>query len=83
MARYCTIPKILGFRKWFEKRFQECCQEHDVDYVEQEISRYDADRKMYNCMKAKGYKVFGAITYYGFLRPLGWLWWKDIIGDDD
>jgi hypothetical protein len=77
--RYCTVPNILGLRQWFEERFGDLCYQHDSDYLTQTGTRKEADRKMYEGMKAKGYPVLGAITYYGFLRPLGWLYWDDVI----
>lgn len=74
--RQCTIPQILGFRIWFEKRFGECCAEHDTNYVERKISRLAADQRLKICMSKKGYPLLASLTYYGFVRLLGWIWWR-------
>lgn len=78
--RYCTIPAIFGLRVWFEERFGEGCKQHDEDYINQQITRKEADLLMMAFMVCKGYPFLAIITYYGFLRPFGWLYWNDIIG---
>ena len=30
--RYCTMPKIPYFRKWFESNFGDLCAIHDMEY---------------------------------------------------
>jgi len=30
--RHCTVPKIFGFRKWFESRYGDLCEAHDGAY---------------------------------------------------
>lgn len=77
--RYCTIPEIFGVRGWFEKRFGDLCDEHDKDYVEKTVSRKEADKKLYRGMKERGHPILAAATYYGFLRPFGWLYYDDVI----
>jgi len=73
--RYCTVPKILGFRAWFERNFGSICKEHDNDYIRKVITRKEADLKMYQSMVKLGYPLFGSIVYWIFLRPLGWIYW--------
>jgi hypothetical protein len=43
MARYCTIPKIFGFRHWFEPRFSAFCQVHDLGYKLRVRSKWAVD----------------------------------------
>ena len=78
--RYCTVPAIFGLREWFEERFHEGCKQHDIDYIVQDITRKEADLRLLQSMIGKGHPLLGLITYYGFLRPLGWLYWHDLIG---
>lgn len=32
--RFCTVPKILGFRDWFERSYGDLCEVHDAAYDE-------------------------------------------------
>ena len=54
----------------------DCCREHDHDYKLGMISRWEADKKLYRCIRAKGYvvlpliywlavRIFGRGFYYG------------------
>ena len=67
--RYCTVPAIFGFRKWFEKRFGcDCCKQHDEHYIEiwrfwrkgekPPITRLQADNIFFRCMIGKGKKYY-------------------------
>lgn len=31
--RYCTMPKIPWFRDWFEAKFGDLCEKHDLQYA--------------------------------------------------
>lgn len=77
MARHCTVPKILGFRDWFEERFGELCKQHDETYIAQqggEVARLMADLRLTSGMWSRGYWWF-AIPTQAFLTGLGWYWW--------
>lgn len=28
----CTVPRLLGFKEWFDKHFDSYCQKHDAAY---------------------------------------------------
>lgn len=28
----CTVPKLLGFKRWFDKHFGDYCEWHDLRY---------------------------------------------------
>lgn len=30
--RLCTMPKIFGFRDWFESQYGDLCEVHDASY---------------------------------------------------
>lgn len=77
--RYCTIPALFNLRDWFEKKFGDLCAHHDWLYVEKFGTRVEADRQFREGMKTRGYPLLANVTYYGFLRPFGWLYWNDII----
>lgn len=32
--RHCTVPKILGFRSWFERNYGHICERHDQIYMD-------------------------------------------------
>lgn len=49
-----------------------CCNQHDIDYYEGVISRAEADKKLRECIRSKGYLVLPWIYWLGvrlFGRP--------------
>lgn len=76
LRRWCTVPKIFGFRKWFEDRFGcDCCKYHDYHYVEiwrnwrsgskPPLTRLQADNIFFRCMvkKGKGYYPIAILSW--------------------
>lgn len=62
---YCTM---FPDHKW-----GDCCKIHDNDYgINGVCSRKEADKKLKNCLKEKGYKIVSIIIYIG-VRTFGWL----------
>ena len=45
---------------------EECCNVHDMDYYTKEVTRAEADKKLRECIRAKGY----------FLLP--WIYWVGV-----
>lgn len=43
----------------------DCCGEHDYHYQVGDISRFEADRKLRECLRAKGYFVLPWIYWLG------------------
>lgn len=75
MSRHCTIPKIFGLRKWYEKHFSDLCKEHDSAYIIRYGTRRDADLKFMAGMVKKGFP-FTAFFSYIVIRAIGWAWWN-------
>ena len=83
--RYCTIPKILGLRKWYVKHFNEPCRRHDYYYETMKTSRLVADYKLalYMVREVKNKSLISklfvfwpvvVLTYIG-VSFLGWIRW--------
>lgn len=83
--RYCTIPKILGLRKWYVKHFNEPCRRHDYYYETMKTYRFVADYKlalyMIRAVKHESLlsKLFvyypTVILSYISISILGWIRW--------
>ena len=65
----------------------DCCGEHDTHYQTKEISRAEADKRLFCCILKKGVpgKILGisynsnwflATAYFLGVRAAGWLFWK-------
>lgn len=80
MARKCTIPKIFGLREWFESRFGDLCEYHDLAYVERKGLRIVADYQFAKGMWMRGYRWL-AVPSFLAVYMFGWLYWYDILGD--
>ena len=52
--------------------FSECCVEHDIDYATGFVSRADADLKLRECIKAKGFPILCYVYWIG-VRLFGWM----------
>lgn len=55
-------------------KWSECCRHHDVAYAKQTVSRKEADKMLYNCVKSKC-KVIAPIMYIG-VRMFGLYFWN-------
>ena len=69
---YCSVPRLLGFGKWFETRFGGLCKQHDKYYAVGILPRKAADCYLMSGIVLKGYPVFGFLTYIA-VRLFGWL----------
>ena len=67
--------------------WKDCCVEHDKEYWlgGSREERKEADRKLAECVKNRGYKIWSVLMYYGVrvggmpYFPLSWRWgygWK-------
>lgn len=80
MARKCTVPKILGFREWFESRFSDLCAAHDASYIAQkggELGRFIADAQFSMGMWSKGYRWLSIFSFY-IIWVAGWVLWYNV-----
>lgn len=72
----CSVPRLLGFKNWFDERFGDLCENHDSLYTSKSaVSRYDADCKLAGSMFFRGYPFFAIITFVA-VRSFGWLFYK-------
>lgn len=55
--------------------FGICCKEHDMHYAMHDISKWEADKKLHDCMRKKGYVVLPLI-YWSFVTCFGWFFWR-------
>ena len=62
----CTLFPDLSWKN--------CCKQHDVDYERQVVSRKEADKKLFICVKSKC-KIVAPIMYIG-VRVFGWYFWN-------
>jgi hypothetical protein len=59
MEKYCTgVPDRIVFS------VSECCMEHDKDYSS-EISKFEADKKLFKCMFNKKAYITSFIYFLG------------------
>ena len=80
MSRYCTVPNILGLRKWFEVRFSDLCKEHDERYVARDCTKWEADAALFKGMVGKGnrYIPIAIVTWIFCWTPIGiWYWYTE------
>lgn len=54
--------------------WSKCCDLHDYQYLTQKVSRKQADKILYDCVKSKC-KVIAHIMYIG-VRMFGWYFWN-------
>jgi hypothetical protein len=81
MGRKCTVPKLFGFREWFEERFGDLCAAHDDAYVNRSGSQIAADWVFAKGMWQRGYGWL-AIPSFIVIASFGWLYWYDILGGE-
>lgn len=64
-----------------DKRFVECCMQHDKDYIlsaDNTQTRLESDRRFLRCCLRKAKTRWDRVrawAYYGVVRSLGGLWW--------
>ena len=73
---YCTC--------WPEGSWSDCCYTHDTQSLlaqeyESSSMRLDADKKLYDCVKSKGYPINAKLMYFG-VRLWYWTKWYLIDG---
>jgi hypothetical protein len=71
------VPKILGFRAWFESRFGDLCALHDLAYIHRAGWRIVVDYTFAKNMWLAGYWWL-AIPSFILICAVGWVWWWDV-----
>ena len=79
--------KTDGCSMFPDGMWRECCVEHDKAYWRggTKEQRKEVDKKLYQCVKAKGYPIIAKLMYYGVriggapYFPTPWRWGFGII----
>ncbi len=58
-----------------EGKHLPCCIEHDKHYVLHDVTRREADRKLFYCLLVHGFSKTRASVWYFGVRLAGWLPW--------
>lgn len=53
----------------------DCCGEHDYHYQLTDVTRAEADARLYKCLRKKGYFIIAAGYWLG-VRLIGWKFYK-------
>lgn len=62
---------------WFEGTWTECCKRHDRRYANKRLTRNQADKLLFRCVKRKSNIIMAFIMFTG-IRILGWYWYDKI-----
>ncbi len=54
---------------------ESCCEQHDKHYQTGDISRWDADLRLYRCIRDSGRPVHAVIAFIA-VRLFGWLFYR-------
>lgn len=76
MARCTVWPP--SFKRWFDKRFGDLCDEHDMYYRMKNkcyVTKQYADKTLAKGIWERGYKIL-AIATWCFCQTVGWYYWK-------
>lgn len=80
----CTFPNIFGFREWFEARFKDLCDEHDLHYVLRDVPKTLADAIVSVKIAKKNWRYIPlgiAAFIVLIISPRAYsLWYKDELG---
>ena len=71
--RYCTMPAIPVFRNWFEVKFGDLCQRHDLGYAAGDC-KLCHDKVFAGAIASRGHPVLAAFVFIAVNLP--WVWWK-------
>ena len=70
----CTLPKLVWFYDWFEKKFSDLCKEHDAIYIGRSGSKFKADIAFAKGMWKRGHPVLAVGSLF-FCSTVGWWYW--------
>lgn len=80
----CSVPRIFGFDKWFERHFSDLCKKHDKEYKTFcPYKKIKADISMAWHMAKRKFPLLAFLTLI-FLSTCGSVYWiykrtKDLI----
>lgn len=74
MMGACTLPALIGLRRWFNDNFGDLCKSHD-DLYDVGFDRKKADRILAIGIISRGYFWLGVFAYIA-VRLFGWLHYK-------
>ncbi|MGL4999515.1 MAG: hypothetical protein ACRC5T_11150 [Cetobacterium sp.] len=79
MPNKCTVPKLLGFNHWFQSRFGDLCEQHDLAYLTRKWQlKQIADYEISGEIIKQGYFALGCacFVYCQIFGTILWLWKK-------
>ena len=63
---YCTLSP--------DGNWGECCKLHDRRYANNRLTRYQADKLLYRCIKRKSNSMVASVYFIG-VRAFGWYYY--------
>jgi len=73
----CSVPKLFGLQKWFDKKFGDICDEHDYLYLKfcPAIKTY-SDFKLAWRFISRGYPLLGilGLIYCSTFGSVFWIY---------
>lgn len=68
----CTMsPEGINFFGWWVRNWTKCCAKHDRRYENKRLTKYQADKLLYRCVKRKS-NAFIASVYFTGVTLFGW-----------
>lgn len=74
----CSLPELLGVKKWFDDNFGDCCDWHDERYVARDCWKIQADYGVSVRIATKGIRFFplGVIVFVVLaVHPTAYFYW--------
>lgn len=75
----CSVPKILGIKRWFDEHLKDICDEHDEFYLKRTWKcKVQGDFLVAAKLAERGYILlaFASMPYLIFLGTPYWAWKK-------
>jgi hypothetical protein len=71
----CTIPRLFGFKNWFDSLFADLCDWHDGEYVRGcPYLKFKSDVVISWKIAKRGYRALGILTLI-YCTTLGSIYW--------
>ena len=74
VAKVCRKIKPDGCTLVPDFDFRSCCDQHDVEYRLQVVSRKEADQRLRACIRSSGHPLKAELYYLG-VRLFGGIFW--------
>lgn len=61
---------------FFEGNWTKCCEKHDKRYMSTRLTKWQADKLLYRCVKKQGHAVVAGIMFAGVAVFGHWNYYK-------